>query len=47
MTVVFTSCSRKDSAFAWLYHLNLLKNDSEIWIDWRDIPPIANWLAEV
>ena len=47
MTVVFTSYVRKDSAFAPLYHLTRLKNDSETWIDWKDIPSIANWLVEV
>lgn len=47
MTVVFTFCAWKDSAFARLYHLTRLKNDSETWIDWKDIPPIANWLVEV
>ena len=47
MTDVFISYSRKDIAFARLMHQALKENDLETWIDWQDIPPSADWLAEV
>ena len=47
MTDVFISYSRKDIAFARLLHEALLENELETWIDWQDIPPSADWLAEV
>jgi len=47
MTDVFISYSRKDIAFARLLHEALKDNDLETWIDWQDIPPSADWLAEV
>ena len=47
MTDVFISYSRKDIAFARLLHEALVENDLETWIVWQDIPPSADWLAEV
>jgi len=47
MTDVFISYSRKDIAFARLLHQALIENGLETWIDWQDIPPSADWLAEV
>ena len=47
MSDVFISYSRKDIAFARLLHSALADNDLETWIDWQDIPPSADWLAEV
>ncbi len=47
MTDVFISYSRKDIAFARLLHEALAENELETWIDWQDIPPSADWLAEV
>jgi WD40 repeat protein len=47
MTDVFISYSRKDIAFARLLHQALIENDLETWIDWQDIPPSVDWLAEV
>jgi hypothetical protein len=47
MTDAFISYSRKDIAFARLLHQALKENDLETWIDWQDIPPSADWLAEV
>jgi WD40 repeat protein len=47
MSDVFISYSRKDIAFARLLHAALKDNDLETWIDWQDIPPSADWLAEV
>jgi hypothetical protein len=47
MADVFISYSRKDIAFARLLHRALHNNEMETWIDWQDIPPSADWLAEV
>jgi WD40 repeat protein len=47
MTDVFISYSRNDIAFARLLHQALKNNELETWIDWQDIPPSADWLAEV
>jgi WD40 repeat protein len=47
MSDVFISYSRKDIAFARLLHTALKENGLETWIDWQDIPPSADWLAEV
>ena len=47
MTDVFISYSRKDIAFARLLHEALVENELDTWIDWQDIPPSADWLAEV
>jgi len=47
MTDVFISYSRKDIAFARLLYEALVENNLETWIDWQDIPPSADWLAEV
>ncbi|MCJ7534901.1 MAG: TIR domain-containing protein, partial [Anaerolineales bacterium] len=47
MSDVFISYSRKDIAFARLLHNALDESELETWIDWQDIPPSADWLAEV
>lgn len=47
MTDIFISYSRKDIAFASMLHKALIENDLDPWIDWQDIPPSADWLAEV
>ena len=47
MSDVFISYSRKDIAFARLLHKSLKDNQLETWVDWQDIPPSADWLAEV
>ena len=47
MTDVFISYSRKDIAFARILHKALKDNEFETWIDWQDIPPSTDWLAEV
>lgn len=47
MSDVFISYSRKDIAFARLLHEAFEDNDIETWIDWQDIPPSTEWLAEV
>lgn len=47
MSDVFISYSRKDISFARLLHKALVDNGLETWIDWQDIPPSTDWLAEV
>lgn len=47
MSDVFISYSRRDIAFARLLHQALKEQHLEPWIDWQDIPPSADWLAEV
>jgi WD40 repeat protein len=47
MSDIFISYSRKDIAFARLLHEALKASELETWIDWQDIPPSADWLAEV
>ena len=47
MADIFVSYSRKDIAFARILHQELNARDLETWIDWQDIPPSADWLAEV
>lgn len=44
---VFISYSRRDLAFARLLHQGLLDTGLEAWIDWQDIAPSSEWLAEV
>jgi hypothetical protein len=47
MADVFISYSRKDISFARLLHDALKEHQLQTWIDWQDIPPSADWLAEV
>ena len=47
MSDVFISYSRKDIAFARILHEAFKVNAFETWIDWQDIPPSTEWLAEV
>ncbi|MFL7892219.1 MAG: toll/interleukin-1 receptor domain-containing protein [Anaerolineales bacterium] len=47
MSDVFISYSRKDIAFARLLNKALEESELDTWIDWQDIPPSADWLAEV
>lgn len=47
MTDVFISYSRKDIAFAKELFAGLSKAGLDIWIDWEDIPPGADWLDEI
>jgi hypothetical protein len=47
MADVFISYSRKDIAFARILHGALKDRNLDTWIDWEDIPPSADWLAEV
>lgn len=47
MPDAFISYSRKNIAFARLLIQALEENEIQAWIDWQDIPPSADWLAEV
>lgn len=47
MPDAFISYSRRNIAFARLLMEAFEKNDIRAWIDWQDIPPSADWLAEV
>ncbi|MRS12837.1 MAG: TIR domain-containing protein, partial [Actinobacteria bacterium] len=44
---VFISYSRKDIAFVRILHGMLRERGLDTWIDWQDIPPSADWMAEV
>src|SRR5262245_36433403 len=47
MADVFISYSRKDADFVRRLHDALAKLNRDTWVDWEDIPPTAEWLAEV
>lgn len=47
MADVFISYARVDSGFVRRLHESLEQADRDIWIDWEDIPPTAEWLKEI
>jgi WD40 repeat protein len=47
MADVFISYSRKDRDFVRRLHEALATRDRDTWVDWEDIPPTAEWLAEI
>lgn len=47
MTDVFISYSRADIEFVRRLHEALTNQSREIWVDWKGIPPRAEWLAEI
>jgi len=47
MSDVFISYSRTDMTFAKRLHAGLEAGGLDAWIDWQDIPPSSDWLAEV
>jgi WD40 repeat protein len=47
MADVFISYSRKDKAFVQVLHQALAESKYDAWIDWQDIPPTADWWAEI
>ena len=47
MADVFLSYSRKDAEFVRRLDAALAERDREAWVDWEDIPPTAEWWAEV
>jgi hypothetical protein len=47
MADVFISYSRKDTEFVHRLHESLAQGSRDIWVDWQDIPPTAEWLREI
>ena len=47
MSDVFISYSRRDIDFVRHLFDQLTARDGEPWADWQDIPPTADWLAEI
>ncbi len=47
MTDVFISYSRKDKPFVQRLHTSLSQVKRDIWVDWEDIPPTADWWKEI
>jgi len=47
MSDVFISYSRRDIDFVRPLFDQLTARDREPWADWQDIPPTADWLAEI
>ena len=47
MSDVFISYSRRDIDFVRYLFDQLTTHDREAWADWQDIPPTADWLAEI
>ena len=47
MASVFISYSRADKAFVERLHEALTARGYEVWVDWDDIPPSAEWFAEI
>lgn len=47
MPAVFISYSRRDKAFVERLHDALKARDYDVWVDWEDIPPSAEWFAEI
>ena len=47
MSDVFISYSRRDIDFVRDLFGQLQAHDREPWADWQDIPPTADWLAEI
>jgi len=44
---IFISYSRKDKAFVQQLAQALAAEGQDVWIDWEDIPPTANWWNEI
>lgn len=47
MTSLFISYSRKDKNFAEELYTTLKTDDYEVWVDWVNIPPGADWRSEI
>ena len=47
MSDVFISYSRRDIDFVRHLFDQLTAHDRELQADWQDIPPTADWLAEI
>jgi hypothetical protein len=44
---VFISYSRRDTEFVRSLHARLARSERDAWVDWEDIPPSAEWMAEI
>lgn len=47
MADVFISYSRKNEEFVRQLDESLAQRNRDVWIDWRSIPPTAEWLKEI
>src|SRR5688500_18716044 len=47
MAKLFVSYSRKDSVVARKLIDALKSNEQDVWVDWEDIPPAADWLEQI
>ena len=47
MPSVFISYSRQDKDFVERLHRALADRGYEVWVDWDDIPPSAEWFEEI
>ena len=47
MSDVFISYSRRDRDFVRTLHARLAAQKRDVWIDWEDIPPSAEWRLEI
>ena len=47
MPSVFISYSRSDKDFVARLHDALVAREYQVWVDWEDIPPSAEWFAEI
>ena len=47
MADVFISYSRRDSEFVHRIHDVLKTQGREVWVDFEDIPPSAEWMNEI
>ena len=47
MADIFISYSRKNRGFVRRLHDALGAQPRDIWVDWEDIPPIAEWPKEI
>jgi WD40 repeat protein len=47
MADIFISYSRKDGEFVRRLQDALSRQKSDVWVDWKDIPPTAEWLQEI
>ena len=47
MAELFISYSRKDKSFVQKLQEALKEANRDVWVDWQDIPPTAEWLKEI
>ena len=47
MADLFVSYARRDSDFVRRLQEGLTGRGKDVWVDWEDIPPTADWFAEV